>query len=739
MKNLFKYLKKSRFAILLIFGLLVVQAYCDLALPEYTSKMVNVGIQQSGIKEATPTVIRESKLDNLLLFASDKEAKIIKDNYEVLDKTKANLEQYPELKNEKIYKLKNESSSDKTELNTFFERAFTIDSYLTNEKTRAKLIKELQAKMPGIEISDPTDIYDLLKAMPNENRNELLDEVNTQVSKTEESILSQAAIALVKEEYKAIGLDTGQLQTNYVLTTGGLMLLIALASMALTILVAFISSKVSANLGKDLRNSVFSKVLDFSSAEFKKYSTASLITRSTNDIQQIQMLTVMLLRIVFYAPIMAIGGVIKVLNTNSSMTWIIAIAVAAIFLLVIVLFTVAMPKFKIIQKLVDKVNLVSREILSGLSVIRAFSREKHEEKRFDKANTDLMKTNLFVNRTMALMMPLMMLTMNLIMVSIVWVGAGYVDNGSMQVGDMMAFMQYTMEIVMSFLMISMVSVVLPRAVVSLNRVNEVITTPIVIKDPDDPKTFDSAKKGLIEFRDVSFRYPDADYDVVTDISFTAKPGETTALIGSTGSGKSTVINLIPRFFDVTDGAIYVDGVNIKNVNIKDLRAKIGFVPQKGLLFSGTIQSNITYGNPKASQADIDKALEISQAKEFVDKLPGGLDSPIAQGGKNVSGGQRQRLSIARAIAVNPDIFIFDDSFSALDFKTDATLRHELKKITKDKTVIIVAQRISTIMNAEQIIVLDEGQIVGKGTHEELMQTCDIYKQIALSQLSKEEV
>ncbi len=739
MKNLFKYLKKSRLAVLAIFILLVFQAYCDLALPQYTSDMVNVGIQQSGIKEPTPTAIRESKLNDLLLFADTKEIDLIKENYQKLEKTDKNIDKYPELKKESIYGLKNKKTEDLEDLNTFFERALMIDSYLTNKKTSEPIKNSIIEKMPNGESLKSMDIIQIIKMMPKDSLDTMLSEVNKKIEKTDENILRQGAILLVKNEYKAIGIDTDQLQTNFVLSTGGLMLLVALISMGLTILVAYLAAKVSATLCKDLRSSVFGKVLGFSSTEFKQYSTASLITRSTNDIQQIGMLTVMLLRIVFYAPIMAIGGVLKVLQTNTSMTWIIALAVAVIFFLVMMLFIVAMPKFKIIQKLVDKVNLVSRETLSGLSVIRAFSREKHEEKRFDKANTDLTKTNLFVNRTMALMMPVMMLTMNVIMVLIVWIGAGYIDDGAMQVGDMMAFMQYAMEIVMSFLMISMVSVVLPRAVVSLNRVNEVITTKDVIIDPKNPKEFNPNKKGYVEFKNVSFRYPDADYDVITDISFTAKPGETTALIGSTGSGKSTVINLIPRFFDVSDGQILVDGVNIKDVTMHSLRAKIGFVPQTGILFSGDIKSNITYGNNNATTDEINQALKISQSQEFVSKLTNGVESSISQGGKNVSGGQRQRLSIARAIATNPDIFIFDDSFSALDFKTDSLLRHDLKEITKDKTVIIVAQRISTIMTAEQIIVLDEGKIIDKGTHAELMKNCDVYKQIALSQLSKEEI
>ena len=509
--------------------------------------------------------------------------------------------------------------------------------------------------------------------------------------------------------------------------------------MLLTVLVGFIASRVAASLGKELRGRVFRKVVSFSHAELDRFSTASLITRSTNDIQQIQMLFVMLLRIVFYAPIIGIGGVIKVLNTNTSMAWIIAVAVMAVLTLVIVLFAVAMPRFKIMQKLVDKVNLVTREILTGLPVIRAFSTQKHEEERFDKANKDLTRTNLFVNRVMTTMMPMMMLIMNGITVLIMWNGAHGVDAGSMQVGDLMAFMQYTMQIVMAFLMISMFSIMLPRASVSAGRIEEVLQTEPVIRDPEQTVSFDDAKRGLVEFKNVSFRYPGAEENVLENISFTAKPGETTAFIGSTGSGKSTLINLIPRFYDITEGELLVDGADVRRVSQHDLRAKIGYVPQKGVLFSGTIASNLRYGNNDASQEELDKAAQIAQAADFIGEKPDGFDSEISQGGTNVSGGQKQRLSIARAIAIHPEIYIFDDSFSALDYKTDVALRKALKEETAGSTVLIVAQRISTILHAEQIIVLDEGKIVGKGTHKELLKTCEVYQQIAMSQLSKEEL
>uniref|UniRef100_UPI00261568AF ABC transporter ATP-binding protein n=1 Tax=Terrisporobacter sp. TaxID=1965305 RepID=UPI00261568AF len=554
-----------------------------------------------------------------------------------------------------------------------------------------------------------------------------------------EMMISQGAISFVKSEYNEIGIDTDLLQTKYIINTGAIMIGITILSMIAAIFVGFLASRVGASLGRELRSKTFEKVMRFSNKEMTEFSTASLITRSTNDIQQIQMMTVMILRMVFFAPFMALGGLYKVLSTNNSMTWIIGVAILGVLTIVIILFATVMPRFKIIQNLVDKLNLVTREILTGLPVIRAFSTERFEEQRFDNVNKDLTKVNMFVNRMMACMMPGMMLVMNLISVLIVWVGAKNIDTGAMQVGDMMAFIQYTMQIVMSFLMISMISVILPRAAVSAKRINEVLEKDIVIKEDRTPKTFDENKKGLVEFKNVSFKYPDADEDVLSNINFTAKAGETTAFIGSTGSGKSTVINLIPRFHDVTEGEILVDGVNIKNASLHDLREKIGYVPQKGVLFSGTIDSNLRYGKKDATSEEIRKAAEIAQSLDFIMEKENNFESEISQGGSNVSGGQKQRLSIARAIAKNPEIFIFDDSFSALDFKTDAKLRKTLKSETKDATVLIVAQRISTIIDADQIIVLDEGIVVGKGTHKELLKNCEIYKEIALSQLSKEEL
>ena len=576
--------------------------------------------------------------------------------------------------------------------------------------------------------------------MPKEQIDKMLETVNEKLDNMQNSILEQAAIQQVKKEYKAIGIDTDNLQNKYIIISGLKMLGISFIIMASAISIMCLSARVAAKLAKTLREKTFKKVLKFSNKEFSEYSTASLITRSTNDIQQIQGLIAILFRVLVYAPIIGIGGFLRVLSqSDNSMAWIIGVAILAILFVVATLFIIAMPRFKKLQELIDKLNLVAREILTGLPVIRAFNTQKKEEKRFDKANVDLTKTNLFVNRAMSFMMPTLMLIMNAISLLIVWVGAHGIDNGTMQVGNMMAFIQYTMQIVMSFLMISMVSIMLPRASVSANRINEILETEEAIQESKEPKKLDASKKGLVEFKNVSFRYPDSDEEVLSDITFTAKPGETTAIIGSTGSGKSTIVNLIPRFYDITSGNLLIDGVDIKEISNKDLRKIVGFVPQKGILFSGTIESNIKYGNPNMSDEQMIEAAQIAQATEFIDSKPEKYKEPIAQGGSNVSGGQKQRLSIARAIAIDPEILVFDDSFSALDFKTDSTLRAELAKKTKDKTVIIVAQRINTILNADQIIVLEDGKIVGKGTHEELIKNNETYKQIALSQLSEEEL
>lgn len=750
MFKLIKYLKNSVVPIIIIIGLLIVQAVCDLSLPDYTSNIVNVGIQQGGVEKVTPEVIRKSQLEKLELFISEEDRIEIKSNYTLLDKDSLSDEEYnkyvkkyPSLENEGVYKLTTKKKDKETieKLNGIFAKPMLVVQGFESDSEESKAMKAaiIAEFPPNMGIDENADILEVMSQLPQEQRDTMMKDIDKNFENLPNTMIDQAAISYVKNEYNNIGMNIDKMQTNYLLYTGGLMILIALLSMAATVTVGFIGARVAANLGKNLRSKVFSKVIGFSNAELDKFSTASLITRSTNDIQQIQMLMVMLLRVVFYAPILGIGGVIKVLNTETSMAWIIVVAVVAISAVVIVLFTVVMPRFKRVQKLVDRINLVTREILTGMMVIRAFSTERHEEKRFDKANNDLTKNNLFVNRTMALMMPTMMLIMNGITILIVWNGSHSIDAGTMQVGDMMAFIQYTMQIIMAFLMISMVSVMLPRATVSAGRIDEVLSTEYVVKDPVAPIKLEEDKKGFLKFNNVSFKYPNAEENVLSNITFTAMPGETTAFIGSTGSGKSTLINLVPRFYDVTEGEILLDGIDIRKVSQHDLREKIGYVPQKGVLFSGTIESNLKYSGKSITDEDMIKAAEIAQATDFIKGTKESYNTEISQGGTNVSGGQKQRLSIARAIAKKPEVYIFDDSFSALDFKTDAALRKALKKETLNSTVLIVAQRISTILHAEQIIVLEEGRIAGIGTHNELMKTCDVYKQIALSQLSKEEL
>lgn len=732
MGKLFKFMKPYAATILMIVVFLVLQAYCDLSLPGYTSDIVNVGIQQGGIDTAIPEQISVEDMDRLFLFVSEKDQKTVLDAYE-RDTDTYESEAY-------VLKdgiLKNEKRTDKIgailSKPMMLVTVFSSDSEETKEMTDAMF-----ASLPKEMLSEDMTVFDVLGMMPEEQRAQMVTQIGEKVDEMPETMLEQAATIYLKEAYKNLGMDTDKIQTGYMLRTGGKMLALAAVGMIVSMIVGFLASKVGASTGRDLRGKVFRKVVEFSNGEFDKFSTASLITRSTNDIQQIQMLTVMILRMVLYAPIMGIGGVFKVFHTNVSMSWIIGLAVVLIAMVVMVLFVVAMPKFKILQNLVDRLNLVTREILTGLSVIRAFSTEKHEEERFDQANKDLTKTNLFVNRAMTFMMPTMMLIMNAISILIVWVGANGINDGQMQVGDMMAFIQYTMQIIMAFLMICMISIMLPRAAVSATRVDEVLTSTTLINDPKQPKHLKEGK-GMVEFNHVSFRYPGAEEDVLHDISFTAKPGETTAIIGSTGSGKSTMVNLIPRFYDVTEGKITIDGEDIRNVTQHELRDQLGYVPQKGVLFSGTIASNILYGNPDGSEETMMEAAKVAQAAEFIEEKPKCYDSRISQGGGNVSGGQKQRLSIARAIAKDPKIFIFDDSFSALDYKTDVTLRKALKEHTVNSTVIIVAQRISTILHADQIIVLDEGKVAGIGTHKELLKNCDVYYQIAASQLSEKEL
>ena len=735
MGKLFKFLKPYAAAVAAIICILVVQAYCDLSLPTYTSDIVNVGIQQGGIDEALPDTISKKDLNHLLLLVPSDRQKIVKNAYT------ESVEKYDY--NGTVMELKASVKEDEKKMDRLSEilgkPMLMAAGFDSGSEMTQKIEEQMRTQMSGIPNVDKMDIYDMLELMGAEGRNALIGQMDQQMDSMQDSMIAQAAAGYIKDAYTHIGIDTDQIETTYILYTGAKMLALAFLGMAASILVGLLASRVGAGVGRRLRENVFRKVVGFSNAEFDKFSTASLITRSTNDIQQIQLLLVMILRMVLYAPIMAIGGIWKVFHTNVDMSWIIGLAVAVIIVIVGFLFLVVMPKFKLIQNQVDKLNLVSREILTGLSVIRAFGTQKYEEERFDDANKALTKTNLFVNRAMTFMMPLMMFVMNSIAVLIVWVGGHSINDGAMQVGDMMAFIQYTMQIIMAFLMICMISVMLPRAAVSAGRVDEVLTSETMIHDPGNPSHIPEEGKGKIVFDHVSFRYPGAEEDVLHDISFTAEPGKTTAFIGSTGCGKSTLVNLIPRFYDVTDGKITIDGKDIRNVSQHELREKLGYVPQKAVLFSGDIASNILYGNPDGSEAEMTEAATIAQATEFIEQKKKKYKSTISQGGSNVSGGQKQRLSIARAIAKHPDVYIFDDSFSALDYKTDATLRAKLKEKTSESTVMIVAQRISTILHADQIIVLDDGQIVGKGTHKELLKNCEAYYQIASSQLSEKEL
>lgn len=733
MKNLFKYAAEHWKSLIAIVVILFIQAYCDLSLPAYTSDIVNVGIQQGGIEDQIPEAVSAEEMERLLLFVSREDQQTVRDSYDTDNESYV----------AEAYVLKETVQDDEEqmeELGDILAAPMMLTAgFESGSEMTVQIEEQLKANLPAQMASDEMTVFDIMKMLPEEQREALVQEMENQMDEIPETILEQAAVSYVRTAYENLGMDMDSIQIRYLVTTGGKMAGLAFLGMAASVLVGFLASRVGAATGRDLRGRVFRKVVGFSNNEFDHFSTASLITRSTNDIQQIQLIIVMLLRIVLYAPILAIGGVIQVFQTNVSMSWIIGLAVVLIGLVILVLFLVAIPKFKILQTLVDKVNLVMREILTGLPVIRAFSNQKHEEERFDDANRMLTKTNLFVNRAMTFMMPVMMLIMNGVSVLIMWNGAHGIDEGQMQVGDMMAFIQYTMQIIMGFLMLCMLSIMLPRAAVAADRVEEVLSSSTVIHDPKQAKTFSGEKKGLLTFDHVSFKYPGADENVLHDITFTAKPGETTAIIGSTGSGKSTLVNLIPRFYDVSEGSITLDGVDIREVTQHELREKLGYVPQKGLLFSGDIASNIMFGNPDGSQEEMVEAAQIAQATEFIDAKPDGYESHIAQGGSNVSGGQKQRLSIARAVAKHPDVFIFDDSFSALDFKTDVTLRKALKKRTKNSTVLIVAQRISTILNAEQIIVLDEGRIAGIGTHKELLKNCGVYQQIAASQLSEAEL
>lgn len=707
MIKILKHLGKSAIWIPVIIVLLIIQAYCDLTLPQYTSDIVDVGIQQGGIESAAIETIRDESFYKLLMF--DKSGLLTK---------------YYSNGGNGAYNLVSEHA----------EEVISYPAAVVYTLDNADL-SQMEGMPP---LPDGMPLTDALLAMPEEQRVPVIEQINTGFEGYSDIMLSQMAIEFARAELNAQGTDMNSLQMNYIFRTGAKMLAIAFVIMVVTIAVGFLAAQLGALFGMNVREKIFRKVISFSNSEMDKFSTASLITRSTNDIMQVQMVVVMILRMVLYAPIMGIGGIIKVVNTGTGMGWIIVIAVAAIMSLVAILMAVAMPKFKIMQKLVDRLNLVTREILTGLPVIRAFSREEYEEERFDKANSDLMKTQLFTNRVMTVMMPFMTLIMNGISVLIIWFGAKGIDNGEMQVGDMMAFLTYSMQIVMSFLMLTMISIMLPRAAVSAGRINEVLESVPSVTDKENAEE-KGITAGKVVFDNVSFSYGDSEEKVLRDITFTAEAGETTAIIGSTGSGKTTLINLIPRFFDVTEGKITIDGTDVRDFTQHYLRENIGLVPQKGVLFSGTISSNLSFGIEEATAEQLAEAAEIAQARNFIEEKDEKFESPIAQGGTNVSGGQKQRLSIARAIVKKPKIYIFDDSFSALDYKTDAALRKALHEKVADSTVIIVAQRISTILNADKIIVLDEGKIAGIGKHAELLENCEIYNQIASSQLSESEL
>lgn len=746
MLKLIRFAKPYWIMLTLSIALLFTQANLDLALPDYLSRIVNTGIQQGGVETALPKAIRQVQLERAAVFMNAEDQASIFDAYSLIDASSpdydAYLKEYPALADEPVYVLKDIEQTEIDRLNPVMAKALLAVAGIEKALEDPAAAAEMGGAFGGFDITKlppGMDIFSMLGQMPAAQREQITAAMDEKFAALDDSMIVQAGVSVVKAEYDALGMDTESIQNDYIMNVGGWMILLTLASGVCTIIVGYLSAKIAAGMARDIRRDVFKTVESYSSTEFDKFSTASLITRTTNDVTQIQMVVMMMVRMMFYAPLMGIGGIIKVVSNDSPLSWIIGVAVLMLVSLIAIIFSLSLPKFKIIQKLTDRINLVSRENLTGMMVIRAFNMEGFEEKRFDVANKDLTAVSLFINRVMVVMMPLMMLIMNVMMLGIIWFGAQQVADANMQVGDMMAFMQYAMQIVMSFLMLSMMFIIIPRASVSADRIHEVLSTVPHIHDPKQPRTFPASFKGSVEFRDVSFRYPGADTDALEHISFTAQPGQTTAFIGSTGAGKSTIVNLIPRFYEVTGGSILVDGVDIREVTQHDLRDKIGYVPQKSALFSGTIESNMLYADKNATPEMLKSAIEIAQAQEFVSEKPEGMATEIAQGGTNVSGGQKQRLSIARAIVKKPPIYILDDSFSALDFKTDAALRRAFKEKTANSTLLVVTQRVSTIKNAEQIIVLDEGRIVGKGTHNELMENCETYKEIALSQLSKEEL
>ena len=738
MLKLKKYLKPFIFPIILAICLLFLQAICDLNLPNLMSEIVNVGIQSRGVERATPEAISENGMKLMQTFMNEEEKNLIEASFYKVEQGDANYEKtYPNVKEKNIYVLKNELTEETIEK---LDRAFEIATrtFINTMSAMAEQNGQASEAMQDKSNIDVEQIYSMLPYLASID-SATISKARQDAENMEESMLSQTAIAVTQLMYKELGMNLGKIQTIYLLKTGAKMLGMTIIVVLTAISVSFIATRVATKISRNLRKDVFEKVEQFSANEFDKFSTSSLITRTTNDINQVQNLIIMLIRVMAYAPIMGIGGVIMILQRNAGMSWILGIACVGILCLIGVIFALAMPKFKLLQKLTDKINLVSRESLSGIMVSRAFRTQKHEEERFDEVNKQIAKTNLFVNRVMVFMMPAMTLIMNAISVIIVWVGANQIAEANLMVGDMMAFMQYAMQVIMSFLMISMMFIMVPRASVSGTRIAEVLETEPSIKEPEQAKEFIEDKMGYVEFKNVSFKYQDAEENVLENISFTAKPGETTAFIGSTGSGKSTLIKLVPRFYDVTEGEILVNGVNVKDIEGHKLQEQIGYVPQKGSLLTGTIESNLKYGKPEASDELMKRSAEVAQATEFIDEKEEKYKSEISQGGKNVSGGQKQRLSIARALVKEAPIYIFDDSFSALDFKTDSALRQALKDYAKGSTILIVAQRVSTIMNAEQIIVLEDGKIVGKGTHKELLKNCKTYYEIAASQLEKEEL
>jgi len=746
MMKLMKFVKPYRWMLLFSIALIFAQANLDLALPDYLSRIVNTGIQQGGVEDAMPEAIRASEMDKVVIFLNAEDKEDILASYSLVTDSSPEyetyLEKYPTLADEPIYVLNDIAQSELDRLNPAMAKALLTVSGIEQAMEDPKAAAQMSGAFGGFDPSQlppGMDLFTLLGKLPAAQLEQITDSVDEKFSALGETMIVQAGVNVVRKEYEALGMDTEQLQNNYILTAGAWMLGLTLLSGVATIIVGYLSAKIAAGMARDIRRDVFQHVESFSSTEFDKFSTASLITRTTNDVTQIQMVSMMMIRMMFYAPLMGVGGIIKVITNESPLAWIIGVAVLMLVSLIAIVFSLSLPKFKIIQSLTDRINLVARENLTGMMVVRAFTMENFEEKRFDVANKDLTAVSLFINRVMVVMMPLMMLIMNVMLLGVIWFGANQVAASNMQVGDMMAFMQYAMQIVMAFLMLSMMFIMIPRASVSADRIHEVLSTEPHIHDPKDAKKFAEPFKGEIEFRNVSFRYPGGDIDAVQNISFVAKPGQTTAFIGSTGAGKSTIVNLIPRFYEVSDGSIFIDGIDIRDVTQHDLREKIGYVPQKSALFSGTIESNMLYADKNATSDMLQSAIEIAQAKEFVNEKPEGMATEIAQGGTNVSGGQKQRLSIARAIVKKPPIYILDDSFSALDFKTDSALRRAFKEKSKDSTLLIVTQRVSTIKNAEQIIVLDDGKIVGKGTHNELMETCETYKEIALSQLNMEEL